>query len=537
MDIQYQVLYLINIIITFSIGFFVFYRDFKEKINITFFLFSFSLVGWLLTLYFYYHTGFAEYLLIIGRLNFGFVELLVFFLFAFAYYFPIRALRLPLGLKVFFILETIIILVITVFTNFISKEEHYLGVGQRSTEFGEGYIIFIIHFLAYAAGSIYILIWKIKKIEKMYRLQLVYFIVGLGLTILFGTATNIIAPFIFKNFTVQNTGSFSSLILMFFTFYAIVKHKFLNIKIFATQVFLVILTLLFLVPIFYHHGFITLSFDILVFISIIIFGALLTRSVTKEIKQREELVKLTKSLEKSNLRLQELDKQKTEFLSIASHQLRTPLSILSGYIELLRDGAYGKTKKQMSGVLRNMDESNGRLVVLVDEFLNITRIEQGSLKYHFTKYNILKIIDSVVEELQERSAQKDLKIIINRPDHLVEADIDEEKIRHVVFNYLDNAIKYTNEGKITILIKQELDGVVVKVLDSGIGFSRTDEVNLFQKFYRGENVKGTNVNGTGLGLYVCSKFVEAHHGRVWAKSAGLGKGSEFGFWIPYKISS
>ena len=94
------------------------------------------------------------------------------------------------------------------------------------------------------------------------------------------------------------------------------------------------------------------------------------------------------------------------------------------------------------------------------------------------------------------------------------------------------AIKYSEKGDIKILLTKESGGVAMRVKDGGIGFEKNDEVNFYQKFYRGENVKNTNVNGTGLGLYVCRKFIEGHGGRVWAKSPGLNKGSEFGFWVP-----
>jgi signal transduction histidine kinase len=184
-----------------------------------------------------------------------------------------------------------------------------------------------------------------------------------------------------------------------------------------------------------------------------------------------------------------------------------------------------------------MDESNSRLIALVDEFLNITRIEQGRVKYDFLKHDLNEIIEQVVREFKGRAEQKGIKLIWQKPSHLVELFFDKEKIRHVVFNYIDNATKYSTRGVVSVSLKEEHDGVSVKVIDNGIGFDRTDEVNFFQKFYRGENVRGTNVNGTGLGLYVCSKFMEAHQGRVWAKSLGLGKGSEFGFWLPYKIRS
>jgi signal transduction histidine kinase len=130
-----------------------------------------------------------------------------------------------------------------------------------------------------------------------------------------------------------------------------------------------------------------------------------------------------------------------------------------------------------------------------------------------------------------RTEPNNLKIAWH-PGPPLKFTFDDEKIRHVVFNFLDNAIKYSEHGTITILTEKDEKGVSVKVTDEGLGFGKEDQASFFQKFYRGKNVEGTNVTGTGIGLYICSKFIETHGGRVWAKSKGLGKGSEFGFWVP-----
>ena len=111
---------------------------------------------------------------------------------------------------------------------------------------------------------------------------------------------------------------------------------------------------------------------------------------------------------------------------------------------------------------------------------------------------------------------------------------DADRIGQVLTNLIDNAIKYTEKGIIKVTVEETDGGIKVAVNDHGFGFEKVDEANFFQKFYRGENVKGTNVTGTGLGLYVCRKFIEAHGGKVWAHSPGLGQGSEFGFWLPSK---
>lgn len=179
-----------------------------------------------------------------------------------------------------------------------------------------------------------------------------------------------------------------------------------------------------------------------------------------------------------------------------------------------------------------MNETNERLVTLVDEFLDVTRIEQDRIKFNFEENDIYTIIESVLKELKQKVKSKHL--LIERPPALSLEPVimDKEKIRHVIFNFVDNAIKYSDSGSIAIDVTPEENGLVVRVTDQGFGFVPEDEVNFFQKFYRGKNVERTNVNGNGLGIYVCKKFIEAHGGEVWAKSPGLGQGSEFGFWIP-----
>ncbi len=314
--------------------------------------------------------------------------------------------------------------------------------------------------------------------------------------------------------------------------YAIIRHNALEVKTIAAEIGVTMLMLAAFAEIFISRNTVELLFRSGVFLIVLVFSLVLLRSVKKEIDRREQVLQLAHSLERANIRLQELDRQKTEFLSIASHQLRTPLSILKGYIELIDDGAYGKVGRKLHGILHNMDESNERLVRLVNEFLNITRLEQERTKYVFSKTNLGEMVQSVVQELSLRAKEKGLSITAKLPKISVFTVLDEEKVRQVVFNYIDNAIKYTEVGVVVVTVKSEGGGAAIRVQDHGFGFEKQDEVNFFQKFYRGENVKGTNVNGTGLGLYVCRKFIEAHGGKVWAHSEGLKKGSEFGFWLP-----
>lgn len=400
---------------------------------------------------------------------------------------------------------------------------------------GPGIPIFLLDFVGLFIVSFIILIFKYKKAQGLDKIKQKYFLFGVIISFSLMALTTVIFVVVLKTSAMVFLGPIYPVVLMASIFYAIVKHQMFNIKIFATKALVIMIWCILFAKIFLSTDPSEMRMDIFIFVLMIILGILLTRSVNREIDQKERLVKLARSLENANLRLQELDRQKTEFLSIASHQLRTPLSILKGYIELIQDGAYGKVGTKVKVILGNMDESNERLVKLVDEFLDISRIEQGRTKFVFEQKDMNKLIDSVVKELDQRAKDKGLEIVWKPEKGVVDVCMDEEKVRHVVFNFVDNAIKYSLEGKIKVWVEKEKDGLAVRVKDNGIGFEKTDQVNFFQKFYRGANVKHTNVGGTGLGIYVCRQFIEKHGGVVWAKSEGLGKGGEFGFHIPFNF--
>lgn len=428
--------------------------------------------------------------------------------------------------------------VILSMTRFIFVRLDYPG-GAPLPQLGPAMPIFILDFAGLFLLSFGVLIYKYRKTVGHDRVQIRLFLVGVITSFSFMTASALLSIVIFKTSATVFLGPLTSVILMAFIAYAIVKYQLFNIKVIATEGLIGLLTIILIT-----EGFLARSTSAVIFKTffaggVACLGFLLVKSVKKEIRQHDELVVLTDSLQKTNtemhkanIRLEELDRQKNEFLSIASHQLRTPLSIFNGYIELLEEGAYGKVEKATVDALTNMDETNQRLVSLVDEFLDITRIEQGRTKFLFKRADVVKTIESVVAELRHKLRGKDLSIAWQKPDEPCLVSMDEEKIRHVIFNFLDNAIKYSEHGVITVKIMQEREGYSVSVTDLGLGFDENDRVNFFQKFYRGKNVEGINVNGTGLGLYVCNKFIEAHGGRVWATSPGLGKGSEFGFWVP-----
>jgi len=527
----------ITVLASIVLGVLTFINNRKSTTNRTFLIFTIAVSLWGVLNYLNSHISSPNFGLTVLRLVIFFALWQAFFLFQFFLVFPQSTYSFSRFHKFLLIPVTFITSILTLTPLVFKKVLEYGANGQvLKVENGPALPLFGSISVGLVIAGVIFLIRKIIVIkEKENRQPLLLVLFGTIITFALVIVFNFVLPAFFSNTNFIVFGSVFFFPFILFTSYAIIKHGLLNIKVLSTEIIVFVLAIPFLFEIINADTLIISIYKGFMFLLVLSIGLLLIKSVRKEVAQREELQVKTKELEKANGRLKELDQQKTDFLSIAAHQLRTPLSILNGYIELIKDGAYGKVGKEVKEILHNMDESDQRLVKLVDEFLDITRIEQGRTKYIFAAKDINAIIDSAVNEIKDRSEQKGLKIVWDPGVKLPSLVMDDEKVRHVVFNFIDNAIKYADKGAITVTAVEEDNGIAVRVADEGFGFGPTDKANFFQKFYRGENVRGTNVNGTGLGLYVCRKFIEAHQGKIWAHSPGLGKGSEFGFWIPNNI--
>ncbi|PIR13348.1 hypothetical protein COV49_02555 [Candidatus Falkowbacteria bacterium CG11_big_fil_rev_8_21_14_0_20_39_10] len=263
-------------------------------------------------------------------------------------------------------------------------------------------------------------------------------------------------------------------------------------------------------------------------------NALLYReTINFNVKLAEEVERATFDLKAANEKLKKLDAAKSEFISIASHQLRTPLTVIKGYISMMLEGNFGKLTANESQALEKVYDSNERLIQLVENLLNISRIESGRLQFTYEVMNLEDLIESVFEELSNPAKKKGLALTFNHPaEPLPPVKIDEEKIRQVLMNLVDNAIKYTKKGAVTLDIKKSHNNIHFCVTDSGMGIDKSDMPNLFRKFSRGQGTSVVHTEGTGLGLYVARQMVKAHNGKIWAASAGKEKGAKFCFKIP-----
>ncbi len=242
----------------------------------------------------------------------------------------------------------------------------------------------------------------------------------------------------------------------------------------------------------------------------------------------KENARLNTELKIANEKLQDLDKLKTEFLSLASHQLRSPLTAIKGYASMVIEGDFGQISKEAHDAVERIFQSSQNLAKIVEDLLNVSKIEQGGMKYEMAPFDLTIIARDMTKDLSITAEKKGLKMTFetdSTKEFMVNGD--KEKIRQVILNLIDNSIKYTKEGgEIKVSLKKIDSKVIFAVADSGMGMTPEIKATLFQKFARGEGAR-MNTGGSGLGLYLAKEIVEAHKGHVFVDSEGMGKGSIF----------
>lgn len=231
-----------------------------------------------------------------------------------------------------------------------------------------------------------------------------------------------------------------------------------------------------------------------------------------------------------------IEQSKSEFTSIASHQLRTPLSIMGWYTEMILKGKAGAINKQQKKYLKEIYDANDHLVKLVNMLLNVSRIELGTFVVNPSKLDLIKIINKIIKGLSAQIKEKRLKIEKNYPEKSFFLNTDQNILNIVFQNLLSNAIRYTNDkGKITLSIEKQEPFVLVKVSDTGLGIPEAQQAQIFSRFFRADNIKKKDASGTGLGLYIAKSVLGQINGKISFKSQE-DKGTTFYVKIPLEIS-
>lgn len=243
---------------------------------------------------------------------------------------------------------------------------------------------------------------------------------------------------------------------------------------------------------------------------------------------------IVKKMRSKNKKLREINKNKDDFLSIASHQLRTPLTSVKGYISLILDGDAGEINDLQRRFLTEAYDSSERMVRVIGDFLNVSRLQTGKFEIQKEQGDFVKIIESELSGLQEMAKMREIKLEFLKNDSKIEFFADFDKLRQVAMNMIDNAIYYSpSKTKVEISLEKSDNFVIFKVKDNGIGVPKSQQEKLFSKFYRADNAKKKRPDGTGVGLYLAKEVVKGHGGEIIFESQE-GKGSVFGFKIPFE---
>jgi signal transduction histidine kinase len=525
----YIILPILAQLTSLALGVVVFLKDPKGKINRIFILFTLTGTFWSLSNFLadslkdYKEVIFWSKMTIVGP-----VLMAAFFLYL-SFIFPNEGKK-SRGLKfLFFICLPCIIFFIFTPSVFNIKD---VKIQQWGAEIVPGPLYYFLFFylVVYYGIALKNLWIKYKaSLTENEKHQISYFFCGIILAIIIGIFTNLIFPLFNWGYPSKIGPPFAIFTFTFFTSYAILKYRLFEIRIVLTSLLVGVIAILLSANIIDSKTNFEYVWKAALLMAFLLFGYLLIKSVLNEIKRREEVQRLYEEVGK-------LSKAKSEFISIASHQLRTPLTAIKGYLSMILEKTYGEVPEKIERPLKNVSLSNERLIKLVNDLLNISRIEAGRMEIKMENLSVEDIIASVVEELKSIVKEKNLYLKFEKPKiALPKILIDGDKIRQVILNLTDNAIKYTNRGGITIkseISTENQDKIIIEVSDTGEGMTKEEMSKMFESFSRGSAGTRLYTEGAGLGLYIAKKFVEMHKGRIWAESQGRGKGSALYIELP-----
>jgi signal transduction histidine kinase len=244
--------------------------------------------------------------------------------------------------------------------------------------------------------------------------------------------------------------------------------------------------------------------------------------------------RLFREIAQKSRELEEASQHKSQFLANMSHELRTPLNAILGYAELISDGIYGEVPEKIGEVMDRVQASGQHLLGLINDVLDLSKIEAGQLTLSVDEYSFDNVVHSVISGVESLAAEKQLRLTTDLPEDLPAGRGDERRIAQVLMNLVGNAIKFTDSGEVAVRVTAPDSTFVASVSDTGPGISREQQDVIFDEFQQVDSSSTRTKGGTGLGLAIAKRIIELHGGRIWIDSA-LGKGSTFSFSLPINL--
>ncbi len=520
------------------LGLFVYAKNRKSKTTKQFFYFTLTAGVWGFLRYLIFITQNDDIAYVLYHLLYPAAALMpisfLFFVEAFLKEKPVKFLNVKLSWLAWILMS------VPSFIPTLLIKGIYFEEGFYQPILSQGWLVFYdLVFISVFVWSYFLLVSHWRKIKiRQDKLALLYILIGTGLSVAVGIITHLILP-VFGIFSAIWAGPISTAFGSFVIVIGILRYKVFDLRIIGAHILVFVLWLVLLIQFLSSRSFWDAIVNASVFIVTVTVSIALLNSMEREIQSHEKLEQITKELRRTNRKLKKLDQEKSEFLSIATHQLRTPLTSIRGYLSMILEGDFGKVPDKIRPVIERIYESSSLMSETITDFLNVSRIELGHMEYYKKEFYCMDMIKDTLEELKPKAKAKNLELVLDTekcPKNCSPVIYgDYGKIKYIFSNLIENAIKYTPKGKITISgsILFDKKRILISIKDTGIGIDPEEIPFLFSKFKRARNAKNINIKGTGLGLYVAKEMVKAHGGRIWVYSEGVGKGTEFFVELPF----
>lgn len=511
---QKEYLILFSILISLTLGLFVYLKERSKRGRVHFLIFTIIITLWSLSLYFYNNPillGAFEWM----KITFFLTVISISELMCFIIIISNRSIK---EFKTWLIISSLLSIAI-ILALFIRG---VLLSPQSVT-------IFLLLFIYGAWGAV-ILFERSLKNSGIEHLQAMYILIGFGLFIISTTIVYIFSPLITGSTEYFWLGPLFSLFLVSFIAFVITRYHLFKMRAILTKFFVVVMGIILLALPFLILSFNLKILTVAIFLLFCILGYYLIKVTHGESKRREEIERLAREWEK-------LARTKDQFLLSLQHHLRTPLVPIKGYLEMILEGTYGREENPViREKLIEMKKLTDTLYSLMESLLDIQELRTGKKALSLKDCQIENLIESIVEELKSQAEQKGLYLKFEKVS-LPKIKLDKRGIREAIWNLVDNAIKYTNRGGVTITSKIEDGKLKIAISDTGIGMEK-EEIEYFLKgklFERGREAKKLYGPGRGIGLSISIEFIKAHGGKIWAESKGWGKGTTFWIGLPIKV--
>ncbi len=431
-------------------------------------------------------------------------------------------------------LLSILFLLLSQTNYFVSDIYRYSwGVHTQARLFHNLFILYFVIYIGMFFEKIYSYRNRAKGVEKAQAnyILVAFFILNLS-SLAFLPAYGInIPPF---------TYLFAVVCVLILTL-AITKYHLFQMKMILTELLVGIMGAILVAVPFWMPSITLIILTSLVFALFCIFGYCLIIAIREESRRREEAEmvavkehELRQNAEELTENLKHLDRAKNQFLLSTQHHLRSPLSVIQGYLSMIGEGSYGKLPAKAKDKVDVSLDATKKLICIVDELLDVAHFQMNKGVAFKEPVDAVKLVENIVADLGKTAQTKKIYLRFNPPAALVPMiNVDPRGIREAIYNIIDNAIKYTQEGGVTVVVAAESGKLRISVADTGIGMNEKDRQGLFGRtFERGEKAKTVNANGKGIGLYLASQMIASNGGNIRAWSEGWGKGTEFTIELP-----